>query len=349
MSTAANISVDLVDLKVHFGGRRGKPPIRAVDGVTLTIGRGETVGLIGESGSGKSTIGRAVIGLLSPTSGQVLMDGVDVWKLPRRDQQSYRSRIQVIFQDPSEALDPRMTVAASIAEPLRIRDGRKRDEHRRIVDDLLDKVGLDVSHGDRRPHQLSGGQKQRVNIARSLVLEPDLIVCDEVVSALDVSIQAEILNLFAKLQRERDLGYLFISHDLSVVAHVSHRVAVMYLGKLVEVGPTDQVIRKPRHPYTQALLAAQPQAVPSYRRIPRPTRLTGDIPSPAAPPSGCRFRTRCPYAQPRCADEVPEFREFDDGHRVACHYLDEIATGRLAPEPAVPSTTDLAALGQSHH
>ena len=345
MTSSEQLHVELVDLKVHFGGRRGAPAIRAVDGVSLTLGRGETLGLIGESGSGKSTLGRTVIGLLPPTSGQVLIGGVDVWNLPRREQQRIRSRVQVIFQDPSEALDPRMTVAASIAEPLRVRDGRNPVEHRRIVDDLLEKVGFDVSHGDRRPHELSGGQKQRVNIARSLVLDPGLIVCDEVVSALDVSIQAEILNLFAKLRRERDLGYLFISHDLSVVAHVSHRVAVMYLGKLVEVGPTEQVIHRPRHPYTQALLAAQPRAVPSRLRAPRPTRLTGDIPSPASPPSGCRFRTRCPYAQPSCAESEPELRSCGDGVSAACHFIDDIASGRLAPTSPTPAGADLGAGG----
>ena len=328
MSEAARDELLRLDqLAVHFGGRRGKPPIRAVDGVDLTVGRRETVGLIGESGSGKSTLGRAVIGLVKPTSGSVLIGGEAVWDQPRRAQRVTRSRVQVIFQDPSEALDPRMTVAASIREPLRIRDGKRRPEHDDVVHSLLAQVGLDPAHGDRRPHQLSGGQKQRVNIARGLVLDPDMIVCDEVVSALDVSIQAEILNLFARLKRERDLAYLFISHDLSVVDHVADRVAVMYLGKLMELGGADEVIMRPRHPYTRALIAAQPQAVPSSIRQPAPPPIAGDIPSPAAPPSGCRFRTRCPHAVDRCATEEPLFRELEPGHHVACHFAEEIRGG----------------------
>lgn len=331
--------LDLQELAVHFGGRRGKPPIRAVDGVDLSVGRRETVGLIGESGSGKSTLGRAAIGLVKPTTGKVLIAGQPVWEQPRRTQREARARVQVIFQDPSEALDPRMTVAASIREPLRIRDGRHRPEHDELVEALLVQVGLDPAHGSRRPHELSGGQKQRVNIARGLVLDPELIVCDEVVSALDVSIQAEILNLFARLKRERDLAYLFITHDLSVVAHVADRVAVMYLGKLMELGQATEVIVRPRHPYTRALIAAQPQALPSAMRQPAPPPLAGDIPSPAAPPSGCRFRTRCRHAREQCATAEPPLRELAPGHLAACHFAEE-----LASEPPVfaPATTPVA-------
>lgn len=317
--------LELDDLKVHFGGRARQAAIRAVDGVSLTIAPGETLGLIGESGSGKSTIGRAVLGLLQPQSGSVLVGGQKIWEESRREQRRSRSRVQVVFQDPSEALDPRMTVAASIQEPLRIRDRRHRSEHSEVAQRLLSQVGLDAAHGARRPHELSGGQRQRVNIARALVLQPDLIVCDEVVSALDVSIQAEILNLFAQLKREREIAYLFISHDLSVVAHVADRVAVMYLGVLMELGPVEQVVSAPRHPYTQALIAAQPQAVPSHLRRARPPALKGDIPSPASPPSGCRFRTRCPHAVQRCAEEVPAFKEDRPGHWVACHFSEQLA------------------------
>jgi len=318
--------LEIRSLAVHFGGRRGRPPVRAVDGVDLNVNRRETVGLIGESGSGKSTLGRAALGLVKPTAGRVLIGGEPVWERRRRRQRDARGRVQVIFQDPSEALDPRMTVAAAIREPLRIRDGRHRPEHDEIVEQLLVQVGLDPAHGSRRPHELSGGQKQRVNIARGLVLDPDLVVCDEVVSALDVSVQAEILNLFARLKRERELAYLFITHDLGVVTHVADRVAVMYLGKLMEVGRATEVILRPRHPYTRALIAAQPQALPSSLRKPTPPPLVGDIPSPAAPPSGCRFRTRCQFSRDSCARDEPALRELAPGHLVACHFAEELAS-----------------------
>ncbi|MGY2004437.1 ABC transporter ATP-binding protein [Blastococcus sp. SYSU DS1024] len=318
-------------LKVQFGGRWGQAAVRAVDGVDLRIDRGRTVGLIGESGSGKTTLGRAVLGLVKPHSGRVLLEGQNVWSQPRRQQRAARTKIQVVFQDPSEALDPTMTVAASIREPLRIRDGRKQPAHDRRVDEVLELVGLGPEHRDRRPHELSGGQKQRVNIGRALVLDPDLIVCDEVVSALDVSIQADILNLFAQFRRERGLAYLFISHDLSVVAHIADEVAVMYLGVVVESGPVEAVIDAPRHPYTRALIAAQPRAMTRAKRGPRPAPLQGDIPSPADPPSGCRFRTRCPFAVERCAVEIPPYREERARHFVACHFSEEIARGELEP------------------
>ncbi|MGY6499903.1 MAG: ABC transporter ATP-binding protein [Acidimicrobiales bacterium] len=341
-STESAQVLDVDELTVYFESGRGRAPIRAVDGVSLTLAPGETIGLIGESGSGKTTIGRAIAGLVPARSGRIRVNGIEIWKQRRREQRRLRSSVQVIFQDPSEALDPRMTVAASIREPLRVRDGRRRPEHDELVSALLAQVGLDPAHGDRRPHEMSGGQKQRVNIARALVLDPQLIVCDEVVSALDVSIQAEILNLFASLKRDREIAYVFISHDLSVVAHVADRVAVMYLGVLMEVGPVDQVVTSPRHPYTQALVDAQPLAVPSYRRPPKAPPIEGDIPSPAAPPSGCRFRTRCPHADQRCAEEVPELRQAAPGHVVACHYAEQLVrVPGGTPDPRASTLTKL--------
>ncbi|MCO1657032.1 ABC transporter ATP-binding protein [Pseudonocardia humida] len=315
--------LEVDDLVVHFEGRRRQQPIRAVDGVSLGIGRGETLGLIGESGSGKSTIGRAVLGLLRPKAGAVRFEGEDPWTQPGRRRRELRRRMQVVFQDPHEALDPRMTVEQSVAEPL-LMTGVRRPERLRRAADLLERVGLGDAHRYRRPHELSGGQKQRVNIARALASDPDLIVCDESVSALDVSIQAEILNLLVDLQDERGLSYLFISHDISVVAHLSHRVTVLYLGMVMESGAVGAVVDRPAHPYTRALLAAQPRALPSYLRTERREVLRGDIPSPAAPPSGCRFRTRCPFARDRCAQEIPAVRELEPGRTVACHFAEQL-------------------------
>jgi oligopeptide/dipeptide ABC transporter ATP-binding protein len=321
--TVAPALLEVDDLVVHFAGKRRQEPVRAVDGVSLRIGRGETLGLIGESGSGKTTIGRAVLGLLKPLSGSVRFEGEDPWALPTRRRRELRRRMQVVFQDPHEALDPRMTIEQSAAEPLRF-SGLSRSARRDRAAGLLDRVGLGAQHLGRRPHELSGGQKQRVNIARALATDPDLIVCDESVSALDVSIQAEILNLLVDLQDERGLSYLFVSHDISVVAHLAHRVTVLYLGTVMESGPVGAVVDAPAHPYTRALLAAQPQALPSYLRPAQREVLRGDIPSPAAPPSGCRFRTRCPFAQERCATEVPAVRELEPGRTVACHFAEQL-------------------------
>lgn len=324
------------NLVVQFpvrGDRRAK--VHAVDEVSFEIMPQETFGLIGESGSGKSTVARAVAQLVKPVSGSISLGGQRLDQLSRRELRQTRRRFQMIFQDPNEALDPRMSVRASIAEPLRVQGLIDRGDERSRVDELLDRVGLAPEQGDRHPHELSGGQRQRVNIARALTLEPELIICDEVVSALDVSIQADILNLFAKLQRELDLSYLFITHDLSVVAHISDRVGVMYLGRLMEVAPTDELVAQPLHPYTEALLSAEPQPLPSTHRTTSRILLEGDIPSPIDPPPGCVFNTRCPYATELCRTEVPELRQAAGGRLVACHHADELTlratNGQAAP------------------
>jgi oligopeptide/dipeptide ABC transporter ATP-binding protein len=316
--------LDVDSLVVHFGGRRGQPPIRAVDGVSFSMASGETLGLIGESGSGKTTVARAVLGLVPNKGGSIRIHGVELWRAPQREQRRLRRHLQVVFQDPHESLDPRMTVAASVEEPLRSNRTLDSRGRRRRAADLLEQVGLGQHFARRRPHELSGGQKQRVTIARALALDPDLIVCDEVVSALDVSVQAEILNLFVDLQQSRSLSYLFISHDLSVVAHVADRIGVMYLGLLVELGTADSIVGAPAHPYTRALIVSQPQALPNRLRTPSNDVIEGDMPSPANPPSGCRFRTRCPYRQRQCVEEVPVLRPVGDGRLVACHFAEEV-------------------------
>ena len=325
------------DLVVQFpvrGDRRAR--VHAVDGISFEIMPQETFGLIGESGSGKSTVARAVAQLVKPVSGSIALGGQRLDQLSRRQLRQTRRRFQMIFQDPNEALDPRMSVRASVAEPLRVQGLVDRNDERSRVDELLDRVGLAPEQGDRHPHELSGGQRQRVNIARALALEPELIICDEVVSALDVSIQADILNLFAKLQEELDLSYLFITHDLSVVAHISDRVGVMYLGRLMEVAPTDELVAQPLHPYTEALLSAEPQPLPSTHRTSSRIVLEGDIPSPIDPPPGCVFNTRCPYATDRCRQEVPQIRPAAGDRLVACHHTDELTlratTGQAAPQ-----------------
>jgi peptide/nickel transport system ATP-binding protein/oligopeptide transport system ATP-binding protein len=315
-------------LKVRFplaGGRN----LLAVDGVDFDIHAAETFGVIGESGSGKSTIGRALVGLSDPSEGEILHLGRDLSKLPRRERRLARQDAQIIFQDPSAALNPRMTILDALTEPLRIRGGQSEREMREAAYQSLDRAGLRAELALRHPHELSGGQKQRVNIARVLPLNPRLIVCDEVVAALDVSIRGEILNLFAQLQRERGIAYAFIAHDLSVVAQVSDRIAVTYLGRFMEVGPTVDVMERPLHPYTAALLSCEPQALPSHLRDRKHIHLTGEIPSPANPPSGCRFRTRCPVATAICAERTPAWREIRPGHHAACHHAgpDGIAHG----------------------
>lgn len=304
------------------GDRRAR--VHAVEDVSFEIQAGETLGLIGESGSGKSTVARAISGLVRPDSGRISLDGNRLDQLSNRALRALRGRYQMIFQDPNEALDPRMTVRASVAEPLRIQRRGNRADELRTVDGLMERVGLAPEHGDRHPHELSGGQRQRVNIARALSLEPELLLCDEVVSALDVSIQADILNLFARLQQELGLAYLFISHDLSVVSHVSDRIGVMYLGRLMEMAPTDAMIVEPLHPYTEAILSAEPQALPSMHRTRERVLLEGDIPSPITPPSGCVFRTRCPYATARCGEETPDLLQRAPDRWVACHFAGEL-------------------------
>jgi oligopeptide/dipeptide ABC transporter ATP-binding protein len=311
--------VEATGLKVRFGTKEAGT-VKAIDGVDFAVTSGETFGVIGESGSGKTTLGRALVCLIPPNEGQILHDGLDPWRLSKRSLRAHRRDYQIIFQDPHSALNPRMRIIDSVMEPLEIMGESNPKERRERAVATLDRVGLGADFVDRYPHQLSGGQKQRVNIARSLTLHPKLLVCDEIVAALDVSIQADILNLLAGLQREYGLTFVFITHDLSVVSHVSDRIAVMYLGVLVELGPAEEVAKRPIHPYTEALLSAEPSPVPSALRTRQRIILQGEIPSPFAPPSGCRFRTRCRFAQDICAAERPSFREIEPGRFAACHF-----------------------------
>ena len=314
--------VSVRDLEVGFQTMDRRATVKAVDGVSFDVRRGETFGIIGESGSGKTTIGRALVFLLKPTAGAILHNGVDPQALPRRQFQRHRRDYQIIFQDPNAALNPRMTIISSVLEPLELAGAGTKAERLSRAREAMERVGLPQELGERYPHQLSGGQKQRVIIARALTLRPKLIVCDEVVAALDMSIRGDVLNLFAELQRDLGLTYVFITHDLSVVSHISDRIAVMYLGRFVELGPTESVSGRPLHPYTQALLSAEPLPLPSTMRSDRRIILQGEIPSPIDPPSGCRFRTRCQYAQTVCAEKTPDWRELATDHWVACHFAD---------------------------
>ena len=315
--------LEIQNLKVHFpvqqrlfGG--AKEFVRAVDDVSFSIAPGETVGLVGESGCGKSTLGRAVIKLVEPTSGRIMFEGEDIAGLSGAELRARRRRFQMIFQDPIGSLDPRFIVADIIGEALDIHglaaDAAARSQR---IDALLKAVGLDPSHAQRYPHEFSGGQRQRIGIARALAVEPQLIVCDEPVSALDVSVQAQIVNLLQDLQRERGIAYLFVAHDLAVVKHISHRILVMYLGRIVEAGEARSLCRSPKHPYTQALLSAVPVVNPDAKR--QRIVLTGDVPSPIHPPGGCPFHPRCPVAVARCKTEVPPLRELEPGRQAACH------------------------------
>ena len=311
--------ISVRNLRIHFpAGKR--ETLKAVDGVSLDVFPGQVFGIIGESGSGKSTLGRAMVALRKATSGTILHDGVDFSKLSRREIRSARREYQIIFQDPEGALDPRMTVLQSVREPLDIEGSISSSEREAVAIKCLDHVGLGPDFARRYPHELSGGQKQRVNIARVLTTRPKLIVCDEAVAALDVSIQADVINLFVRLQRELGLTYVFISHDLNVVAHVSNFVAVMYLGGIVEMGPLETVLTSPLHPYTRALLHSRPAPLPASMRARRKPALTGEIPSAIAPPSGCHFRTRCPHAVARCAAQRPLWENVDSERWVACHF-----------------------------
>ena len=307
----------ITDLRVHFPGRGGAP-VRAVDGVSLHIAHGETLGLVGESGCGKSTIANAAVGLLAPTSGRVVVAGTDIVGASPRILRDVRAQVQMVFQDPITSLNPRMMIGAAIGEPLLVRGQAKGAALRGRVAALLEEVGLRPDHADRYPHHFSGGQRQRIVIARALALRPALLVCDEAVSALDVSVRAQILNLLVALQARHGMAMLFVSHDLAVVRHVCDRVAVMYLGQLAEVAPRDALFAQPRHPYTRALIAAVPDPDSAVQRARVSVPLVGEIPSPANPPPGCRFHTRCPVAVARCAVEIPALREVGAA-MVACH------------------------------
>ena len=321
--SAATPALSVRDLRVEFPAQERGKSVKAVDGVSFDVFSGETFGLIGESGSGKTTIGRAVVHLVEATAGSILHDGVDATTLSRRDFRRARRAWQIVFQDPNAALDPRTTILDSVLEPLDIAGEGSREDRNRIAHEAMARVGLPAELGARYPHQLSGGQKQRVVIARTLTMKPELVVCDEVVAALDMSIRGDVLNLFAELQRELGLTYLFITHDLSVVSHISDRIAVAYLGRLVELGPAEAVTEAAIHPYTRALLSAEPTPLPAHMRTGERILLEGEIPSPIHPPSGCHFRTRCAYAADICAARAPDWREIARDHWAACHFAEQ--------------------------
>lgn len=327
MSATNEVLLKVEDLKMHFPIYRGVfqaqvGAVRAVDGVSFDVFRGETLGLVGESGCGKSTTGRTILQLYKPTGGNVHFEGIDLVKLKGESLRKMRRKMQMIFQDPYASLNPRMTVAQLVGEPLMVHNVATAAEINERVAHLLELVKLNPAFSTRYPHEFSGGQRQRIGVARALALQPSFIICDEPISALDVSIQAQVVNLLEELQEQFNLTYLFIAHDLSMVRHISKRVAVMYLGVIVELTDRDELYANPLHPYTLALLSAVPIPDPVASAQRKRTILEGDVPSPANPPSGCRFRTRCPIAEARCADSRPDFREVKPGHFVACHLVD---------------------------
>lgn len=318
-NNAASNCISTDRLSIVFKTRAGT--VKAVDQVSIAIQSGENVGIIGESGSGKTTLGRALVGLLEPTDGDIYYSGTPKASFSRHQYRQMRRDYQIIFQDPHAALNPRMPILQSVMEPLEILGQGNWESRRKTALETLERVGVAPEISHRYPHELSGGQKQRINIARVLTMRPKFIVCDEVTAALDVSIRGSILNLFSDLQEELGITYCFITHDISVVSHVSDRIGVLYLGQLMEIGPAETLSERPLHPYTEALLSAEPLPLPSdLRKTSRRIHLEGEIPSPLSPPSGCPFHTRCPMAQPRCAQERPPLRELKPGHWVACHF-----------------------------
>ncbi len=342
MSANGNL-VEVENLKVWFPIKSGivldrhVGDVRAVDDVSFEIRRGETLGLVGESGCGKSTVGRTLLRLYKPTAGRIVFDGQDITGLGERDLRPLRRRMQIVFQDPFASLNPRHSIGRIIGEPLRVHGLVRGSRTGPRVRELLQIVGLPADAATRYPHEFSGGQRQRIGLARALALNPDFVVADEPVSALDVSIQAQIVNLMEELQTEFGLTYLFIAHDLAVVRHISDRIAVMYLGWIVEVSPAEDLYDNPLHPYTISLLSAVPIPDPEVESKREPILLQGDLPSPAHPPPACRFHTRCPYVQPtRCRDDVPPLRSIGSGHLVACHWAEKIKAGEIQPQEREP-------------
>ena len=327
MSENTNILLETKNLSKYFTGKKGllnRQPaqVKAVDHVSLTVNKGETLGLVGESGCGKSTLGRTILRLIPATEGQVLYNGEDILTYDKKKMWEMRRKLQIIFQDPYSSLNPRMTVYDLISAPLEVYKIGTKAERREMVEEILQEVGLDKQYLNRFPHEFSGGQRQRIGIARALILNPEFVVCDEAVSALDVSVRAQVLNLMRNMQQKKNLTYLFISHDLSVVRHISDRIAVMYLGSVSEVAEKAQLYSNPMHPYTKALLSAIP--LPDVKKKRQRIILQGDVPSAYNPPSGCKFHTRCPYATDRCKQEIPVLRQMEKGHQVACHRAEEL-------------------------
>ncbi|MCR5485947.1 MAG: ATP-binding cassette domain-containing protein [Lachnospiraceae bacterium] len=320
--------LEITGLKQYFPVAGSKNVVKAVDDVSFTIRKGETLGLVGESGCGKTTTGRSILRLIEPTEGKIVYDGQTIFDSQTKQKANmlpFRRKMQIVFQDPYASLDPRMTVGDIVGEALDIHKlcASKKERYEKIIS-LLQEVGLNSEHANRYPHEFSGGQRQRVGIARALAVDPEFIVCDEPVSALDVSIQAQVVNMFEKLQKDLGLTYLFIAHDLSVVNHISDRIGVMYLGHLVELAESEELVFHSRHPYTRSLISAVPIADPKAARASKRIILEGDVPSPLNPPSGCTFRTRCPYADEQCAKENPKFQEVSQGHFCACHHQDRL-------------------------